>query len=92
MAPFIIFTRRPWYCMKRFIIPICLLTTLSIAAIIIAVVLGEKSKQSEPGMIFDIFYTQRRVTVHSRGADHSISPTSDDYCDTVFCHFFRAYL
>jgi hypothetical protein len=57
MAIFVTFTRRHWYRKKRFTIPICLLTALFIAAIILGSVLGTRSKTNVTGTIFDILFS-----------------------------------
>jgi len=57
MKLFIILTRRQWYRKKRVIIPICLLTTLFIGAIILGSVLGTKSNST--GMIFAIIFSSK---------------------------------
>jgi hypothetical protein len=59
MKLFITFTRRHWYRKKKFTIPICLRTTLIIAAIIIGSVLGSRrtiNVTNAASMIFDIFF------------------------------------
>jgi ABC-type lipoprotein release transport system permease subunit len=43
MEIFITFTRRPWYSKKRFAIPVCVLTILAIAGIILGAVLGARA-------------------------------------------------
>jgi len=58
MAIFITFIRRQWYRKKRFTIPICLLTTVFIGAIIIGSVLGARSKNGT-GMIFYISFSSK---------------------------------
>jgi hypothetical protein len=57
MRLFIIFKRRSWYRKKRFAIPICLATFLSVAAIILGSILGTRSNISPSGMTFDILFS-----------------------------------
>ncbi len=59
MELFITFIRRHWYRKKRFAIPIALLTTLVIGAIILGTVLGTKTHINSTSMAFDILFSSK---------------------------------
>ena len=79
MELFITFTRRHWYRKKRFVIPICLLTTMLIGAIILGSVLGTRTSISPTGTTFDILLSSKTLKMLD----------NNDYATFVFSSLLR---
>ncbi len=78
MVIFVTFTR-PWYLRKRFIIPICVLSTMFILATILGSVLGTRSKINVTSTIFYLlFLFPERMTVQFASADCLVAHTLKD--------------
>ncbi len=45
-----VFVRRPWYRLKRVVIPICILIALLITAVILGAVMGTRSRTDPLGI------------------------------------------